>query len=334
MRHRRLLVVAALLAGCGAAPVASGSTTPVDVAHASVPPIHGETGTSDEQTHRIRELESRLALRSAEVSDLRGELEEASVAPREVVRIAAPPGCDEDAIGEAADEGELATADDPPSIADEPERRGAPRPMLRLYGTARAAADGNVMALPGPEAPSMLAPPPRVAGFDRLPAMGIPGLPDAVPAIPNFPISIAPEPFPPLALAPPIAIHPPSPADDPAFREYQVALGHVEARRWDEAFAALERFTRVHADHPYADNAMYWQGEVLYARREYRRAMETLEALVARYPGGNKVPDALLRIGFCLQRLGDHDRARGYFRRVREQYPETVPARLASREET
>ncbi len=55
--------------------------------------------------------------------------------------------------------------------------------------------------------------------------------------------------------------------------------------------------------------------------------------MIEHFPHGNKVPDALLRIGFCLERLGESERAREVFRRVREQYPGTVAARTASRED-
>ncbi len=41
----------------------------------------------------------------------------------------------------------------------------------------------------------------------------------------------------------------------------------------------------------------------------------------------------LLRIGFAYQRLGESERARQIFRRVREQYPGTVAARTAPLED-
>jgi tol-pal system protein YbgF len=178
---------------------------------------------------------------------------------------------------------------------DEVEDRG-PRPLLRLYGPPRpAAAIGGVAVLPGSIPPAVVAPP--------------------------HPIAIAP-------------VAPDAPGDDPIVREYQAALTHVEARRFDLAHLALARFAREHEGHPYADNALYWQGEVLFIVRDYRRAIATFEALIARYPRGNKTADALLRIGLSHERLGDRERARAYFRRVRDEHPGSVAARLASREET
>lgn len=247
----------------------------------------------------MTELEARVDQQGADVRELQG-----------VVRIGEGRCALEEPEGEAESEGEETEAP-----------RAAERPVLRLYGEARPSASlAGVTALPGPQAPSIVPPPPQAAGFGRLPVMPY----EAVPAIPEQPLTIGPAP----------SATPAAPEDDPRVREYQAALAEVEARRWESALAALEQFARAHPDHPYADNAIYWQGEVLYARRDYRRALAVLEALVSRYPSGNKVPDALLRIGFCLQRLGDPDRARATFRQVREQFPDSVAARMASREET
>lgn len=317
MCHRRLLVIAALLAGCGGAPAAVASTTPASLTPEDEAAARAARA-EEEQAARIRELESRLALRSAELRDLRGELEQTRELRREVVRIGGPRA--------------EAPLDAPPDIAlEEPapprvsSRRddddGGPRPVLRLYGAPRPAtiAEG-VLPLPGSQAPAIVPPPPLVA-FGRLPPMATPD----VPAIPEQPITVA--------SAPP-ALEPRAPEDDPIVREYQAALAHVEARRWADALESLARFASAHPDHPYADNAMYWQGEVHYAQREYRRAIEVFGALARRHPQGNKVPDALLRIGLALEHLGDRDGARAYFRRVREQYPDSIAARMAAREET
>ena len=249
----------------------------------------------------MTELEARVDQQGADVRELQG-----------VVRIGEGRCALEEPEAEGEGEGE-------PEAGEEAPRAGG-RPVHRLYGEARPAASlAGVSALPGPQAPSIVPPPPQAAGFGRLPVTPF----EAVPAIPEQPLTIGPAPSTPRA-----------PEEDPRVREYQAALAEVEARRWESALAALEQFARAHPDHPYADNAIYWQGEVLYARRDYRRALAVLEALVTRYPGGNKVPDALLRIGFCLQRLGDPDRARATFRQVREQFPDSVAARMASREET
>jgi tol-pal system protein YbgF len=124
----------------------------------------------------------------------------------------------------------------------------------------------------------------------------------------------------------------PSPSDA-AVERYRLALAHVQGRRMPEALAALTGFLDQFPSHPYTDNALYWRGEVEYAMRRYGEALRDFRRLVREHPRGNKVPDALLKMGLCHLRMGDTERARAYFRRVRNEFPESVAARLASQED-
>ena len=47
------------------------------------------------------------------------------------------------------------------------------------------------------------------------------------------------------------------------------------------------------------------------------------------YPDSTKVPDALLKMGFCDYELERWDAARVSLTRVQSEYPETTAARLA-----
>jgi tol-pal system protein YbgF len=120
----------------------------------------------------------------------------------------------------------------------------------------------------------------------------------------------------------------PPPALDPAAkRAYDAALALVAARQYPQALDALAAFLVKWPDHPYADNAMYWRGEAYFARGEYARATEQFEGVLSRFPAGNKVPDALLKLGVCAQKAGDPARARAYFDRLAQQFPESEAAR-------
>ena len=141
----------------------------------------------------------------------------------------------------------------------------------------------------------------------------LPGFEDASPA----PVPEAPEPAEPAV----------------SVEGYRRGLQLVRDRRFDEAWTELDAFFNAHPSHPYADNALYWCGEIHYLRHEYERALEVFERLHALYPTGNKAPDALYRMGQIHLRRGDKARARAYFEEVREQFPDTAAARLALRED-
>jgi tol-pal system protein YbgF len=143
-----------------------------------------------------------------------------------------------------------------------------------------------------------------------------------VPPIPTAPVPV-------LASSPPINV----PVEDPGAAAYRAALAHLSARRFDQALSAFDAFVRQYPRHPYADNALYWRGEIHYARRDYRSALASFSAMLERYPNGNKLPEALLRVGLCYERMGERDRARRVFERLRTLYPHSVAARMASRED-
>ncbi|MGA2448297.1 MAG: tol-pal system protein YbgF [Polyangiaceae bacterium] len=111
-----------------------------------------------------------------------------------------------------------------------------------------------------------------------------------------------------------------------AARSYDAAMALVRAKQFDKALDAFAAFLVRWPDHPYADAAMYWRGECYYARGDTVRAVEQLEGVLARYPEGGKVPDAMLKLGMAEQKLGHADRARAWFARLAQRFPESTAA--------
>ena len=114
---------------------------------------------------------------------------------------------------------------------------------------------------------------------------------------------------------------------------YRRGLSLLREQRFEEALAELEVFASDYPSHPYSDNALFWCGEIHYLRREYDSALRDFGRVEKLYPWGNKAPDALYRMGQIYLRRGDTARAQSYFDKVREQFPDTAAARLASRED-
>jgi len=123
------------------------------------------------------------------------------------------------------------------------------------------------------------------------------------------------------------------PLDDATLRErYRTALRALQERRYDEARVGLLALLDAKPDHPLAAGASYWLGEVYYAERRYGEALRQFESLLALHAQSSKRADAMLKAGLCLRRLGDDARAKRYFQQVREQFPTSEAARMASRE--
>ncbi|MFO0627812.1 MAG: tetratricopeptide repeat protein [Polyangiales bacterium] len=113
---------------------------------------------------------------------------------------------------------------------------------------------------------------------------------------------------------------------------YDSALSLVRADRCHDALSAFATFLARWPDHPHADNAMYWRGECLLRLGETRQGVDELDALVRRYPSGNKVPDALYKLFLTWRRLGDEARSSAAATRLLQDFPGSDAARRVQAE--
>jgi tol-pal system protein YbgF len=116
-----------------------------------------------------------------------------------------------------------------------------------------------------------------------------------------------------------------------AGNDYRAAVELVKAGRHAEGASALRAFLGKHPRHDFADNAQYWLGEAYYAQKDYANALAEFRGVVETYPRGNKVPDALLKVGYCYLALGQPDKSRAVLEQVVTLYPKTEPAATAAK---
>ncbi len=69
------------------------------------------------------------------------------------------------------------------------------------------------------------------------------------------------------------------------------------------------------------DDAQYWIGEAYYVTRDFENALEAFETVVDQYPNSQRVPEALLKLGYVQAELGQTDQARRTLNQVITQYP-------------
>ncbi|MCX4241106.1 tol-pal system protein YbgF [Paraliomyxa miuraensis] len=112
-----------------------------------------------------------------------------------------------------------------------------------------------------------------------------------------------------------------SPKGRAIISEYEAAMAIYESGQVERAEAAFAAFAREHPRHDYADNALYWKGEAAYDQQHFADALAAFTAVVERYHGGNKAPDALLKIGLCYRQLGDVPNARDVLTELIAAYP-------------
>lgn len=110
---------------------------------------------------------------------------------------------------------------------------------------------------------------------------------------------------------------------------YQAAFELLKEQRYEPAAMAFEQFLVTFPDSELADNAQYWLAESHYVTQQFNDALTAFEIVINDYSRSRKVPDALLKVGYCNYELKRWDAARNALRRVQAEYPETTAARLA-----
>jgi len=112
---------------------------------------------------------------------------------------------------------------------------------------------------------------------------------------------------------------------------YERAFNLLKEGRYDLAVAAFKAFVHSYPQGRFVDNAQYWLGEANYVQRNFAVALSEFDKVVKNHPTSPKRADALLKMGYTFQELGQNDNARMSLNKVVMNYPNTTAARLAQK---
>ena len=96
-----------------------------------------------------------------------------------------------------------------------------------------------------------------------------------------------------------------------------------------EAIQAFQEYLKNYPQTDFSDNAQYWIGECHYGKQRYAEAVEAWNTLLRDFPSSDKLPDARVKKGMALERLGRRSQALVEYRFVVDRYPNSPAARLA-----
>ncbi len=144
-------------------------------------------------------------------------------------------------------------------------------------------------------------------------------------------VSDAPAPVsPPSTTEPaPAVAQPPAVALGTEQADFDAAMVELREGRYPQAIADFQRFLNARPDSPLAGDAQYWLGESYYFSRNQDAAREAFISLGLRYPQSNRLPDALLKLGYLYEESGDTSRAKEVLQKLVQVYPDSQAARLA-----
>lgn len=119
-------------------------------------------------------------------------------------------------------------------------------------------------------------------------------------------------------------------ADNNPLGLYRQAYSLYENKKLFEAQEKFDKFVKANPQHDYADNAIYWMGEIYYDQKEYILAITEFKRVLKDYPNSNKTADAWLKIGLAYERLDDPKKAQLAYKSISTQYPYSSAANLAN----
>jgi tol-pal system protein YbgF len=132
-----------------------------------------------------------------------------------------------------------------------------------------------------------------------------------------------------LSMEPRLAQPPPVPASQEEESTYLAVFDQLKAQRYDDAIAGFKDLLTRWPQGQYADNALYWQGEAYYIKKNYDAALDSFRTLLAQFPSSAKAPDALFKTGLCQIEKKQKAEARASWQRVVAEFPSSPAAGLA-----
>jgi tol-pal system protein YbgF len=112
-------------------------------------------------------------------------------------------------------------------------------------------------------------------------------------------------------------------------RLYESAYLDVTRGNYPLAIQGFGSYLQYYPNTELSDNAQYWIGEAYYAQNDFASAIREYQKLIDSYPKGDKVPAALLKLGFSNQTMGEEAAARAALERITKDFPKSEEARLA-----
>jgi len=110
---------------------------------------------------------------------------------------------------------------------------------------------------------------------------------------------------------------------------YNTAYLDYTRGNYDAAIEGFKSYLKYFPDTELSDNAQYWIGECYYSKKLYPDAILEFEKVTTDYPQGNKVISAIYKIGLAYESLGENKKAKEYYKKVFDIYPNAPEAKLA-----
>ena len=113
---------------------------------------------------------------------------------------------------------------------------------------------------------------------------------------------------------------------------FAAAYGDYSKGNYDLAMSEFRQYVEVYPTSEMADNAQYWIGECLAAKKQYPEALAELDKVGMLFPKGDKVPTARYKKALILKETGQPDLALVECQALSKLYPKSNEATLCKQQ--
>ncbi len=110
---------------------------------------------------------------------------------------------------------------------------------------------------------------------------------------------------------------------------YQQALNAFYQRKYDLAQTLWEQFIQEYPKHKLVSNALFWKGECLYQKEDYKRAILAYQEVIDKYPKSNKIAAAYLKEAISFAQIKKKKAATLLLKELIQKFPKTTEAERA-----
>ncbi len=111
---------------------------------------------------------------------------------------------------------------------------------------------------------------------------------------------------------------------------YKNSFALLKAADYENAIIGFREYLLKYGNGKFADNSMFWIGEAYWVTQDYEKAIEEYVQLTDTYPQSQKSSHALLKIGYCYEKLGKLEEATGVLKDLQNKFPNSTAARLGA----
>lgn len=126
----------------------------------------------------------------------------------------------------------------------------------------------------------------------------------------------------------PVVIQPTTPEIKDA---YKASYDLIRSKEYEKAAEAFAKFVKDHPNSDLTGNGYYWLGQLKLVLGDPENALAQFDTVVNKFPGHNKEPDAVYKLGLVNDQLDNKIAAKRHLIDVIERFPVSDAAKLAKK---